>query len=150
MKSQKGITLTALVVYIVVFMIILTIMTIITNGFFTNISGIKEPIDGIAEFNKFSMLFINDVKKNDDCTIENNQIEFADGTIYTYNETEQAIYRNDLKIAKYVNKVVFTNLEHTEEIEGSEFTKKIINVNMIVGRKNELIKRDIDFVLKYW
>ena len=120
MRSQKGITLVALVVYIVVFIIILAIMANITNGFFSTISGIKEPIEGIAEFNKFSMMFINDVKTNKSCTIEN------------------------------ANKIVFTAKEHTEVIDGNDFIKNIVNVDMIVGVKKELIKRNIDFVLRYW
>ena len=145
MKSENGVTLTALVAYITVFMIILTMMTTISTYFYNNVGKIKDSHKYVSEYNKFSMFFIVDVKRNANITsITSNSIEFEDGTIYLYENN--AIYRNDTKIAKNVKNLTFLESDYTE----NNFTKKIINVNATLGNNNEEIVRNIDFVLKYW
>ena len=64
MKSEKGVTLTSLVIYMAIFSVILAIMALISNYFFRNIEQIKDSPRYIVEFNKFSMFFIADVKNN--------------------------------------------------------------------------------------
>ena len=145
MKSEKGVTLTALVAYITVFMIILTIMTTISAYFYGNVNEIKNSHKYVSEYNKFSMFFIVDAKRNTDITsISSSRLEFADGTVYTYKNN--AIYRNDLRIAKYVKSFAFTQSDYTAD----SFSKIIINVNTTLGNDNDQIARNIDFVLKYW
>lgn len=145
MKSQKGITMTALVIYIIVFMLILGVMATITNSFYRNIGLIKDTPSYVEEFNKFSMFFIQDVKKHNDVkAIAPSQLEFEDGTIYQYKNQE--IYRNGVKIAKNVEKFAFTKTSIV--VEG--VTKNMIRVSTIIGKKEAQITRDIDFVLKYW
>ncbi len=145
MKSEKGVTLTALVAYITVFMIILTMMTTISAYFYNNVGKIKDSHKYVSEYNKFSMFFIIDVKRNTNITsVSSNSLEFADGTKYTYKNN--SIYRNDLRIAKYVKSFAFTVSDYTE----NSFTKKIINVNTTLGNSYDQITRNIDFVLKYW
>jgi len=147
MKSEKGVTLTALVVYMIVFMIVLSIMSTISAHFYKNIAGIKNSPQYIAEFNKFSMFFINDIKKNSFATIQdgNKQITLEDGTIYSYKSNEQAIYRGDTKIAQKVQMLEFTS----SEVKVSNTTKQIIKVKISIGDKNEFTK-EIEYVLKYW
>lgn len=145
MKSEKGITMTALVIYIIVFMLILGIMATITNSFYTNIGLIKNAPSYAEEFNKFSMFFIQDVKKhNDVAAVSSSQLEFEDGTIYQYKE--QKIYRNGVVLSKNVEKFSFTK----STIVVDAVTKNIIHVNAIIGKKEAQATRDIDFVLKYW
>lgn len=145
MKSEKGITLTTLVAYMVVFTIIIGMVTTISSHFYKNVGQIKEAPQCIAEFNKFSMFFIVDVKKNTEIiSISNSRIQFGDGTTYVYENNK--IYRNTEPIAKNVQQFSFTSSEYTE----NNFTKKIINVNAKFGKNNETITRNIDFVLRYW
>ncbi len=145
MKSEKGVTLTALVVYMIVFMIVLSIMSTISAHFYKNIAGIKNSPQYIAEFNKFSMFFVADVKKNNEInTITDTTLEFADGTSYRYENG--SIYRNDKKIARYVKSFKFTQ----DSYKVNSTIKNIVNVNTTLGNKNENMTRNIDFVLKYW
>lgn len=145
MKSEKGVTLTALVTYVTVFMIILAIMSMISANFYKNVGKIQESPKYISEFNKFSMFFVTDVKGNSDITsISSTSLEFADGTKYTYKNN--CIYRNDERIASNIKSFKFTESDHTV----NNFTKKIINVNTELGNSRESITRNIDFVLKYW
>ena len=144
-KSEKGATLLELIVYIIVFAIILSIMSMISDNFYKNIGTIKSSPQYISEFNKFAMFFVADVKRNSDIiSITDTELQFEDGTKYSYKDN--SIYRNEEVIAKYIKSVSFLQTEETV----NEFTKKIINVNVTIGNKKEEIKRNIDFVLKYW
>ena len=106
---------------------------------------IKESPKYISEFNKFSMFFIADVKRNPDVSsLTKTTIEFMDGTTYRYEN--KTIYRNDQKIAGDVKSLAFTNSDYTV----NSVTKKIINVDTTLGSGNEEMNRNIDFVLKYW
>ena len=42
MKSQKGVTLVALVIYIIVFTIVISILSVISSFFFSNVNFVKE------------------------------------------------------------------------------------------------------------
>lgn len=144
-KECKGVTLTALVIYIVVFVIIIAIMANISNFFYKNIGEIKDSPKYISEFNKFSMFFISDVKRNTQIvSISENNIEFADGTKYEYKNQE--IYRNDKKIAKYVKDFKFEQKDYVID----SFSKTLINVNSVFGTDTEEMSRNVDFVLRYW
>lgn len=159
MKSQKGITLSTLVLYITIFLIVIAVMTTITDYFYKNVREIKEPLTYIAEFNKFSMFFINDVKNNKSFMIEDEYSEtsesgtkyyyaitFEDGTKYMYSEGK--IYRNAVEIAKNISQLRFTDLSGV--VDGNQ--KNIINVQMIFGnaKGEDVFQRDVDFVLRYW
>lgn len=145
MKNQKGITLVSLVIYIVLLFIILSILTIITNHFSSNVKYLSNTNKNISQINKFNMYFVNDVKKNNDIkTIENNKLIFKDGTSYTY--IENTIYRNNLAICNNIREVSFSKKEETNE---KNFTKKIINVKLMVKGLENFI-RENEYVLKYW
>ena len=145
MKSEKGITLTALVGYVTVFTVVIAIMATITNYLYKNIVTVKETPTFVAEYNKFCMFFIADVKNNSNIeSISDKTIRFEDGTIYELRSNK--MYRNNKVIARYINNVQFTNSE--KMVNG--VTKRIVNVNMDIGLKNEKLNRNIDFVLKYW
>ena len=138
MKSQKGVTLVALVIYIIVFTIVISILSVISSFFFSNVNFVKEQANYAPEFNKFNMFFIQDVK--------NNKIEFADGTRYDFNSDQKAIYRNGKAIAKNIQVAVFK--PSTVTIRNT--TKNIVNVNIAIGKAGSLFTKDIDYVLKYW
>ena len=100
----------------------------------------------VYEFNKFNMFFIQDVKNNKNVTVNNNTIEFADGTRYDFNSDQKAIYRNGKAIAKNIQVAVFK--PSTVTIRNT--TKNIVNVNIAIGKAGSLFTKDIDYVLKYW
>jgi len=147
MKSEKGVTLTALVIYILIATTLISTMAMFSSFFFSNMNIIKDQEKYSPEFNKFSMFFINDIKKNSFATIQdgNKQITLEDGTIYSYKSNEQAIYRGDTKIAQKVQMLEFTS----SEVKVSNTTKQIIKVKISIGDKNEFTK-EIEYVLKYW
>lgn len=145
LKGEKGITLTSLVIYIIVFVIIIAIMANISNYFYSNIGGIKDSPKYVAEFNKFSMFFIADVKRNTEIvTISEDSLQLADGTKYEYRDN--SIYRNNEEISKYVKSFSFEKKPYVI----NSFSKTLINVSSTFGTDREQITRNIDFVLRYW
>ena len=146
MKSQKGVTLIALVIYVIVLTIVVSILAMISSFFFSNVNFVKDQANYAPEFNKFNMFFIQDVKQNKNLTITGNVVKFEDGTEYTFNLDQKAIYRNGKAIAKNVQAAVFTTT--TETIRNT--TKNIVNVNIAIGNTGALFTKNIDYVLKYW
>ena len=120
MKSQKGITLLSLIIYIVVILVVIGTLSVVSQNFYSSSSYITEMGKYVAEFDKFNMFFIEDVKNNENIySITENQIIFEDGTIYTY--SEQSIYRNKIEICSNIYTCVFTQKEETDQ---NNFTKK--------------------------
>lgn len=153
MKSQSGITLTALVIYVIVATIIIATMAVISSFFFSNMSLIKSQDQYAVEFNKFNMFFINDVKENHTAQVESSKIVFEDGTTYQYIAQEQAVYRNDVKIARKLQELTFT--ANTYLVPNTTTTKNLINVSMKIKKNNkaessEAFQKTIEYVLKYW
>lgn len=145
MKSERGITLTALILYVVVAMVTVTAIAGLSSFFVSNMNEVKAQEKYAPEFNKFSMFFIGDVKNNKTAEVTTNQVTFEDGTVYQYRESEKAVYRNDTKITEKVDS--FSFVSSTEQI--SSTIKQIINVKMSIGGKVNL-KNGIDYTLRYW
>ena len=145
MKSENGITLTSLVVYVVVATIVIGIMSVISSSFLSNMNLISDQDQYAVEFNKFNMFFVNDVKNNKTAQVQTNQIVFEDGTTYQYSEANMTIYRNNVEIAKQVQELNFTS----ENYQVENTTKTLINVQMSVGGA-ENFNKTVQYVLRYW
>ena len=145
MKSEKGVTLVAVVVYVLVATALISGIALLSSYFFSNMALIKEQNQYAPEFNKFSMFFIEDVKNNRSAEVTTSKVILADGTIYEYKSGEKAIYRNDEKIAENLDSFSFSSSEY----KVANTTKQIINVKMTIkGVQNS--SNGIEYVLKYW
>ena len=91
------------------------------------------------------MFFVTDIKNYRNANVTSNTIEFESGPTYKYQGN--AIYRNDVKIAKYVMNCNFTLSQYNVDSK----SKNIINVDMQIGKNAEKsVQKNVDFVLKYW
>ncbi len=144
-ESQKGVTLVALTVYILIFTVVIGILTTISNYFYGGVGKAMNTPDYVAEFNKFVMFFAVDIKNYSSATVTNSNIQFKDGPTYKYQDGK--IYRDDVEIAKDFLQCTFTTNTYTI----NSITKNIINVNFQIGNDNEdSIADNIDFTLRYW
>lgn len=112
MKSQKGITLGTLILYIILVLIILGILVTVTTSFQGGIKKINEEGTKNINIDKFNMYFLKEVKKsgNKISSITTSEILFATGNKYSYNSTEKGIYLNDnIKIAEDIIKCEFSS-----------------------------------------
>ena len=145
MKSEKGITLISLIIYVVLLLIVVSFLSVVSTHFYSSTKYLMDNGKYVSEFDKFNMYFIEDVKNNIDVySIETNKIVFEDGTAYTY--LNKSVYRNKVEICKNIERCEFSKLE---EIDNNNITKKIINVKMNIEGKNSY-ETENDDVLKYW
>ena len=137
MKSQKGITLNSLVIYVIAMIMVIGIMSSVSTMFYTNVKDLDARSIEISKFNDFNNYFIKEIKlpNNSIDTIGNNEdyILFKSGNSFSYKNNN--IYYNDLKIVSDVRNMSFAyyddqekNANHdivTVNIEFEEFTKQI-------------------------
>lgn len=144
-KNEKGITMTSLVVYMFILVIVIGILTTISTFFYTNIGEVVDAPKYVYEFNKFIMFFGVDIKNYNNAVVTENSIQFTDGPTYIYQNN--AIYRDNVLIAKDIITCKFALTQYTV----SEINKNIINVDIQIGKNQEdCMSKNIDFTLKYW
>lgn len=134
MRSENGITLTTLIIYIIGMLIVVSIVGTITNYAYKNIAFIVTSGKNATQYNIFNMYFLEDIKNttNKIYQIQENQITFSDGTIYTFKD--EGIYRNNVRICSEISDVRFSN-------KTDENTKNtIITVLFISGNDAEFSK----------
>ena len=154
MKSEKGITLAILVIYVIFFSIIIGLLAALSTYIYSNLEYINDDSVDVSEFNKFNMYFIEDVKTNKQAEIKQLmsndgknvlQIAFEDGDTYRYIKEEKTIYKNMQKIAKNIQDL------DAMQIEDATSNKKYIEIRIKIGAKDETNnKKKINYVLKYW
>lgn len=149
MKSEKGITLAVLILYVVIFTIVITILANLSSYIFGNLKYVDNNSIDVSEFNKFNVYFIKDVKNSKEVEIKNSpemiQITFENGNVYRYVRTEKSIYKNKQKIAKDIQNF------GAEKLTDTATNKTYIRTQIEIGAKeeNNYIKT-INYVLKYW
>lgn len=145
LKREKGVTLIALTIYMIVFIIIIAIVTTISTSFYGGIGELVDTPKYLSEFNQFVMFFVIDIKNYNEAVVTEDSITFNDDITYRY--INNCIYRNDVVIAEDILQCSFSPSTYTV----NDTVKNIINVNMRIGENTEdSISRNIDFTLKYW
>lgn len=109
MKSEKGITLISLTVYIIAMLIIIGILAVVSKYFYTNMSDVKENIEPHTEYTTFNSYFTDEVNHEgiEVLECEKNYIVFSNGVQYTFVEANEGIYKNKVKICRGVKKCEF-------------------------------------------
>lgn len=145
MKSEKGITLTSLILYIILLLLVVSILSVVSSYFKNNVNYITDIGKYVTQFNKFNCFFIEDVKNNSELlSVEENKIVFKDGTTYTFANND--VYRNKVRICENLYALTF---EEDNYEDNNGFTKKIITVHMAIEGSN-LFESTNEYVLKYW
>jgi hypothetical protein len=125
-------------------MIVVGILSVVTSNFVNSTNYITDSGKYVAEYNKFNMFFIEDVKNNTSASIpiaQDTYINFFDGTGYQFKDN--AIYRNGVKICKNIEDCKFTVVYLEEE------KKYIVNVNLKIKGSNTY-ETENSYVLRYW
>lgn len=143
MKSQKGISLISLTVYIIGMTIAVAAVTVISSYFYKNVDVTLKDINPLTEYTKFTSFFSDEVNKENMAVNKcgNNYIVFYninnrdDKVQYSFVEGNKGIYRGNVKICRNVNMCTF---EYKE-------SEKKVNVRMQIGNGEY---RDMTFKLK--
>lgn len=139
MKSQKGITLISLIVYIIAMTIVIAVIAVISTYFYSNTHSLGDVINPLTEYTKFNTFFSDEVNhiniKILDC--KENYVVFDNGVQYMYVEKNKGVYRNQVKIARNVEKCRFER--------AIKNGKDIITVEIKIEKADT---KKIDFTLK--
>ena len=102
MKKEYGVTLTALVIYIIVMLIAIGVISAIMSEFHYNTISIENNTEEILKFNKFNMFFLKEIKSKENKvnTINENYILFKTGNSFSLSGDK--IYYNNLEICDKV------------------------------------------------
>lgn len=136
MKSNKGITLTSLIIYIIGMLIIIAIISTLTAYFSKNINT-KDMNNNTIQYSKFSSIFSDEINIKGNKVIECktigekmnkvSYIVFSSGNQYTYMGESNSIYKNKVKICEYITDCDFTYNNSTKEIK---LNFKTDNINL--------------------
>lgn len=116
MRSNKAITLTSLIIYVIGMVIVVSTIATITSFFYKNIDIENINDDSTTQYTKFLSIFSDEINKGNnrvvDCKIteENGEkisyIIFTSGNQYTFKN--KSIYRNKIKICDNIDDCDFS------------------------------------------
>lgn len=127
MKSQKGITLTALTIYVIIFILVIGIVATITSFFYNNVISFDETTKSYSEINKFNMYFLQDIKEKGVSIqnfIEDNESNKIGITLYNSKKYETNVY-------KFENKAIYRN--------GNLISKNIKDLKFEIDSENDKV-----------
>lgn len=138
MKSENGVTLISLTVYIIGLTLIIAIVAVISTFFYKSVRNVSQTVDPITEYSKFNTFFTEETNTNNIKILEcgENYIVFDNGVQYTFIKENKGIYRNKVKICRGIEECKFTN-----KIENG---KNIIKVSLGSGKVNKETEYTLD------
>ena len=97
-KSQKGITMVSLVIYIACFLIVAGTIGGITIFFYNNTSLLNDEVYSSAEYNKLNMYLVKESEEDG-----NSFVNFDNsGNIYTFDKDNNLLYFNKICLCEDV------------------------------------------------
>ena len=143
MKSEKGITLTSLVIYVIGITIIFAVVANLTIYFNKNSRTIENTTNNSAQVTRLNQYLINDTKKENVKVVKvsSNAIILeinGENIKYIYDVYSKGIYRNKVKIANDVQ-----SLKIEKEII---YDKTTLTVNITIG-KQEQISKELEYII---
>lgn len=139
MKSEKGVTLISLTIYIIAMTIVIGVISLVSTFFYKNTKSASNQIDPMTEYTKFTNFFTEEINHKGIKILEckDNYVVFDDSVQYTYVAENRGIYRNKVKICS--------------EVEKCRFERKIKNGKEVVGvtiQMKDREERTVDYTLK--
>ena len=124
MKTEKGVTLISVTIYVIVMLIVVSIITVLTVYFYRNVDVNSANEDFNQQYTRFNSYFTEEINRkgnkiagyediNDEVgNLKQRYIIFSSGNQYTFVKQNQAIYMNDTKIAENITRFEY-NIQQT-------------------------------------
>jgi len=136
-NSNKGITLVALILYIIVTIIVISMLSLVMTHFRNNLGNVDEKSVQEAEFDKLNLYLLKEVKEEDNFVVtvmddnEDGKAEklvLFNGNTYTFVESEKAIYlNNNIKAAQGIDSCEFSYEDDERKRQETLTVKTTIN-----------------------
>ena len=114
MKSNKGVTLTSLIIYVIGMTIMVSIIATLTSFCYKNID-IGDINSNTTQYTKFTSILSEEVNKKNNSVIDCQSltygvsyIVFSSGNQYTFNQESKSVYRNNVKICDNIDTCDFS------------------------------------------
>ena len=109
MKSQKGITLISLTIYIIGMTMAVSVIAVLSTYFYTNMDDDIQNFDLYSEYTKFDGFFSKEVNHNNIKVVEcqDQYVVFNNGVQYMFVPENKAIYKNKVKVCRKVENCTF-------------------------------------------
>lgn len=130
MRTDKGITLTSLIIYVVAMLIVVSLISVLTGYFYQNVEISSQSDQAMKQYTQFNSYFSNDIAKSSIKIIEaqtigeepkrTSYITFSNKNTYTFSEETKSIYRNDIRICEMVDLCLFRY-----ELQDGKYTVRI-------------------------
>jgi len=122
LSSKRGITLVSLIIYIILTTMVLSMLSIVTSNFRSNINNVNIGTVEDVEFDKLNLQLLRETKNADNKIREQNSSEtkvvFKSGNTYEYIEEDNAVYLNgNIKVADNIESCKF-EIETTNTLSG--------------------------------
>ena len=104
MRSEKGITMMSLIIYITSFVVIIGIVAGITSFFYGNTSLMTQELYSSSDYNKLNLYLVKESEqKGNKVKLSNgNNLEFSNGDKFTFDETNKLLYYNSICLCEDV------------------------------------------------
>lgn len=144
MRSNKGITMMGLVIYITSFLVVTGIVAGITAFFYGNSTLMTKELYSAADYNKLNLYFVKeseqvgnrisniDYSTSNDSTSNVNSITFANGDKYTFDSQNKLLYYNSICLCEDIQSFKITK-EYTSG-------KEVMSVNVGFTNKSYACK----------
>ena len=132
MKSDKGVTLITLTIYVIVSIAMVGIITIVSGAFMSSLRDSDFYNEPIAEYTAFNSYFSEQVNHPGIEVLQcrDNYVVFSDGVQYSFIKANKGIYKDRVKICWNIDSCRFSQSE--------ENGKTVITVQFNAGGQNRI------------
>ena len=127
MRSERGITLISVTIYVIVMLIIISVITVLTSYFYRNvdINSVSENLN--QQYTRFNTYFTEEINKKGNKILATGETEsttgdepqryiiFSSGNQYTYVPANDSIYVNNIKIAENIQDCNFEKITENDK-----------------------------------
>ena len=144
MKSNKGITLMSLVIYVTAITVVLSIIATITIYFNKNTRNIEQTIEKANTLTRINEYMSNDINKSISSVVntEGTELILTQNTNDTikYTIAGDGIYREKVKLC--------SNPQNGSEFEQEEiYNKTKINIKLKIENENDVIDKTLEYII---
>ena len=109
-KSENGITMINLIIYISCFVVITAIVGGVTTFFYNNTDILDSEISAASEYNKLNMYLAKESEEFNNKFVQFNSedeftsvLTFSNGNIYTFDKENKLLYYNKMCLCEFVS-----------------------------------------------
>lgn len=137
MNRKRGITISSLVIYVVLFFVFTFFVTSVTANVNKTMFIERGKVNNTKNISKLNSYFVGSSKKSNDVYLVDGNIVFSNNDEYRYDANKKILYKNDKVILKNVTKFV-----PVVESVGSNIKELDIEVQLekFMVNKKEILK----------